>query len=63
MNDRSSALLGLYQALINEVKAQFAEDNSLTAKNLFKSVTQGKEFLRLKEQAKEGRHDIAHPVG
>ncbi|MGL5666672.1 MAG: zinc ribbon-containing protein, partial [Shewanella sp.] len=41
MNDRSSALLGLYQALINEVKAQFAEDNSLTAKNLFKSVTQG----------------------
>ncbi|WP_133178628.1 zinc ribbon-containing protein [Shewanella decolorationis] len=53
MNDRSSALLGLYQALINEVKAQFTEDNSLTAKNLFKSVTQGKEFLRLKEQAGE----------
>ena len=53
MNDRSNALLGLYQSLITEVKSQFAEDNTMTAKNLFKSVTQGKEYLRLKEQAKE----------
>ena len=53
MNDRSNALLGLYQALITEVKSQFAEDNTMTVKNLFNSVTQGKEFLRLKEQAGE----------
>ena len=53
MNDRSNVLLGLYQALITEVKSQFSEDNTLTAKNLFKSVTQGKEFLRLKQQAGE----------
>ncbi|MGL4711011.1 MAG: zinc ribbon-containing protein [Shewanella sp.] len=53
MNDRSNALLGLYQALITEVKSQFAEDNTMTVKNLFKSVTQGKEYLRLKEQAGE----------
>lgn len=53
MNERSSALLGLYQGLISEVKAQYAKDNSLSAKNLFNSVTQGKEFLRLKEQAGE----------
>ena len=45
MNDRSNVLLGLYQNGITEVKAQFAEDNTLTVKNLFNSVTQGKEFF------------------
>lgn len=53
MNDRSNVLLGLYQSLITEVKSQFLEDNTMTVKNLFNSVTQGKEFLRLKEQAGE----------
>ncbi|QYJ79649.1 zinc ribbon-containing protein [Shewanella acanthi] len=53
MNDRSSALLALYQALIDQVKAQFAEDKSLTAKSLFKMVTQGKDYVSLKEQAGE----------
>lgn len=53
MNNRSNTLLGLYEALIAEVKSQFLEDNTLTAKNLFKSVTQGKEYLRLKAQAGE----------
>ncbi|MGI2097106.1 zinc ribbon-containing protein [Shewanella glacialipiscicola] len=53
MNDRSNVLLGLYQSLITEVKSQFLEDNTMTVKDLFNSVTQGKEFLRLKEQAGE----------
>ena len=53
MSGRSSALLALYQALIEQVKQQFEQDNSLTAKSLFKSITQGKNYLQLKSQANE----------
>ncbi|WP_394130480.1 zinc ribbon-containing protein [Shewanella maritima] len=58
MSKRSSALLDLYQALIDQVKQQYAEDNSLTAKSLFLSVVQGKEYLKLKSAAKEEELDL-----
>ncbi|NMH67144.1 zinc ribbon-containing protein [Shewanella salipaludis] len=51
MSKRSSELLALYQALIERMKAQFAEDNSLTAKHLYQEVTQGKDYLLLKSRA------------
>ncbi|QIR15469.1 zinc ribbon-containing protein [Shewanella aestuarii] len=53
MSGRSSALLGLYQSLFEQVKQQFEQDNSLTAKSLFASVTQGKNYLQLKSTADE----------
>ncbi|NKF49576.1 zinc ribbon-containing protein [Shewanella sp. WXL01] len=53
MSDRSSALLDLYQALIDQVKRQYEEDNSLTAKSLFVSVIKGREFLKLKSAASD----------
>ncbi|QDE30180.1 MULTISPECIES: zinc ribbon-containing protein [Shewanella] len=51
MSGKSSALLALYESLFEQVKAMFEEDNSLTAKDLFKAVTQGKEFVKLKSHA------------
>jgi predicted RNA-binding Zn-ribbon protein involved in translation (DUF1610 family) len=51
MSDRSSELLALYQGLFEQVKADYEEDNSLNAKNLYKSVTKGKAFLKLKNNA------------
>lgn len=53
MSGRSTALLALYQALIDQVKQQFEQDNSLTAKSLFKSITKGKNYLQLKSTADE----------
>ena len=53
MSGKSSALLALYQSLFEQVKTKFDEDNSLTAKSLFKSVTQGKAYLQLKSNADE----------
>ncbi|MCL1142011.1 zinc ribbon-containing protein [Shewanella gaetbuli] len=53
MSGRSSALLDLYQSLFEQVKLQFEGDNSLTAKSLFKSVTEGKNYLQLKKKADE----------
>jgi hypothetical protein len=53
MSGRSSALLALYKSLFEQVKLQFEQDNSLTAKSLFASVTQGKNYLQLKSTADE----------
>lgn len=53
MNERSSTLLSLYEALFAQVKSDFSEDNSMTVKELYKVVTASKEFLLLKQQAKE----------
>ena len=53
MSGKSSALLALYQSLFEQVKTTFDQDNSLTAKSLFKSVTQGKEYLKLKSHSDE----------
>ncbi|MFT6976989.1 hypothetical protein CXF80_18400 [Shewanella sp. Actino-trap-3] len=53
MSGKSSALLALYQSLFEQVKATFDQDNSLTAKSLFKSVTKGKEYLALKSHSDE----------
>jgi hypothetical protein len=53
MSGKSSALLALYQSLFGQVKTRFDQDNSLTAKSLFKSVTQGKEYLALKSHSDE----------
>ncbi|MFV7772613.1 MULTISPECIES: zinc ribbon-containing protein [Shewanella] len=53
MSKRSTELLSLYEALFDQVKSDFSEDNSMTAKELYKVVTASKEFLRLKKQAKE----------
>ncbi|QYK02312.1 zinc ribbon-containing protein [Shewanella psychrotolerans] len=53
MSERSSALLSLYEALFSKVKSDFSEDNSMTVKELYKVVTASKEFLVLKQQAKE----------
>ena len=53
MSERSSALLSLYEALIAQVKSDFSDDNSMTVKELYKVVTTSKQFLILKDQAKE----------
>ena len=53
MSERSSELLALYQALIKQVKDEYSKDNSLTVKNLYKSVTKGKEYLQIKAQSAE----------
>ena len=53
MSKRSNALLELYQDLISQVKAEYKKDNSLTAKDLYQSVAQGKQFLTLKADANE----------
>ncbi|GIU43906.1 zinc ribbon-containing protein [Shewanella colwelliana] len=53
MSERSSALLSLYEALITQVKSDFSDDNSMTVKELYKVVTTSKQFLTLKDQAKE----------
>ncbi|MCL1068089.1 zinc ribbon-containing protein [Shewanella olleyana] len=52
MSGRSSALLALYHTLFEQVKQLYDEDNSLTAKGLFASVTQCKDYLQLKSEAK-----------
>ena len=51
MSDKSTALLALYQKLIDQVKAQYAEDPELTTKDLLASVTSSSEFLKLKKSA------------
>lgn len=53
MGDKSAQLLSLYQALIEQVKDEYAKDNSLTTKDLLNSITTGKEFLKLKAAAGE----------
>lgn len=46
-------LLKLYQDLIEQVKKEYENDNSLTTKDLLHSITTGKEFLKLKAEAGE----------
>lgn len=53
MSGRSSALLALYQALIEQVKTQFESDNDLTIKSLYQLIVKSKEYLLLKSQADE----------
>lgn len=53
MSEKSSALLALYNSLLEQVKQQFEDDNSLTAKSLFNSITKGKKYLQLKSTADE----------
>jgi predicted DNA-binding ribbon-helix-helix protein len=53
MSGRSSALLALYQALIEQVKSRFEDDNSLTIKSLYQLIIKSKEYLQLKSQADE----------
>ncbi len=53
MSGRSSALLALYHTLFEQVKQRYDEDNSLTAKSLFASITQCKDYLQLKSDAGE----------
>ncbi|QLE86460.1 hypothetical protein FLM48_16140 [Shewanella sp. Scap07] len=52
MSERSSELLSLYEALIAQVKSEYLSDNSMTVKELYKTVTASKQFLALKEQTK-----------
>ena len=51
MSDRSSELLALYSQLIEQVKAEYSLDNSLTVKNLYKLVTKCKDYLTLESQS------------
>ncbi|QTE89846.1 zinc ribbon-containing protein [Shewanella algae] len=53
MSERSTELLALYQALIDRVKQQYNQDNSLTVKSLFNAIKEGKEYLAIKQQAGE----------
>lgn len=58
MSKRSNALLELYQNLISQVKAEYEKDNSLTANDLYQSVAQGKQFLKLKANADESELNL-----
>lgn len=53
MGDKSAQLLNLYQRLIDRVKSEYAQDPNLTTKDLLTSVTSGRTYLKLKEQADE----------
>ena len=52
MSDKSTELLSLYEALIQQIKAQYSDDNSLTVKSLYKETQSSKAFLAIKQQAK-----------
>ncbi|RTR26628.1 zinc ribbon-containing protein [Shewanella atlantica] len=53
MSKKSTELLALYEALITQVKSDYSDDNTMTVKKLFKIVTSSKEYLSLKDRAKE----------
>lgn len=53
MSKRSTELLSLYEALFTQVKSDYADDNSMTVKELFSIVTNRAEFLSIKDRAKE----------
>ncbi|AQS39460.1 Protein of unknown function (DUF1451) [Shewanella psychrophila] len=53
MSKRSTELLSLYEALLAQVKSDYSEDNSITIKELFSIVTDSKEFLSIKDRAKD----------
>ncbi|GGI72285.1 zinc ribbon-containing protein [Shewanella gelidii] len=48
MSERSSKLLALYDVLLDQVKLLYKNDKSLTQKDLFDSVTSGKDYLLVK---------------
>ena len=52
MSDKSTELLSLYEALIQQIKTQYGDDNSLTVKSLYQQTQSSKEYLAIKEQAK-----------
>ena len=58
MSERSNALLTLYHHLIEHMKSEYQKDHSLTAKDLYQSVAQGKQFLRLKNISNEKELDL-----
>ena len=53
MSKRSTELLSLYEVLLAQVKSDYSEDNSITIKELFNIVTNSKEFLSIKDRAKD----------
>lgn len=53
MSDQSNALLSLYDALIEHIKTQYNENNSLTVKSLYRQVQDSTQYLAIKQQAKE----------
>ncbi|MPY22820.1 hypothetical protein FM037_06275 [Shewanella psychropiezotolerans] len=53
MSKRSTELLSVYEALLAQVKSDYSEDNSITIKELFHIVTNSKDFLSIKDRAKD----------
>ncbi|BAJ03370.1 zinc ribbon-containing protein [Shewanella violacea] len=53
MSKRSTELLSLYEALLTQVKSDYSDDNSITIKELLHVVTNSKEFLSIKDRAKD----------
>ncbi|WOT05932.1 zinc ribbon-containing protein [Shewanella youngdeokensis] len=53
MSEQSTALLSLYEALFQQIKEQYSKDNSLTVKSLYRQTQSSKQFLAIKQQAKE----------
>ncbi|EDP98820.1 zinc ribbon-containing protein [Shewanella benthica] len=53
MSKRSAELLSLYEALLKQVKSDYSEDNSITIKELFHIVTNSKDFISIKDRAKD----------
>lgn len=51
MNEKSENLLGLYQALMEQVAEQYRQDSSLTINGLYQAITQSREYLALKSEA------------
>ncbi|GIU31093.1 zinc ribbon-containing protein [Shewanella schlegeliana] len=53
MSEQSTELLSLYKALISQLQSQYNDDNSLTVKSLYAQMQTCKEYLAIKQQAKE----------
>ncbi|WP_417760395.1 zinc ribbon-containing protein [Shewanella sp.] len=53
MNEKSEKLLGLYQALLDQVAEQYRQDSSLSINGLYQAITQSREYLALKTAATE----------
>ncbi|MGS0725435.1 zinc ribbon-containing protein, partial [Shewanella sp. 0m-11] len=53
MSEQSTELLSLYKALIDQLQSQYNDDNSLTVKSLYAQMQACKEYLAIKQQAKQ----------
>ncbi|MGS0682651.1 zinc ribbon-containing protein [Shewanella sp. 125m-7] len=53
MSEQSIELLSLYKALIDQLQSQYNDDNSLTVKSLYAQMQSCKEYLAIKQQAKQ----------